>query len=360
MNVLFLDQFGELGGAQRCLLDLMPAVLTKGWNAVAAIPEGPLQQRLGIPIETLQLGNYTSGRKSLSDALRFATSMPRVAKQVADLTRRHRIDLLYVNGPRLLPAVAFTNIPALFHAQSYLPPGPSRRIAQAAIAARSIPVIAVSDFVASYIGRPATIIPNGVADTRMNRQPSPVPRIGIIGRIAPEKGHLDFIQAAQELPRDWQFQICGSGIIANPSYEVRVKAAAQGLNVHFLGWREDIAAVLANLDVLVVPSNANEASGRVILEAFAAEVPVVAYRSGGIPELIEDGRTGYLADVGDIKSLAAQIRIAATNSSEAITRQARTLWEGKYTLGHYREGVTQFMARAATNASNPAAINTGG
>jgi len=62
MNILFVDQFTELGGAQQCLLDLMPAVKERGWQAHVAVPgDGPLMDTLrtmGIPCHGIPGGAY--------------------------------------------------------------------------------------------------------------------------------------------------------------------------------------------------------------------------------------------------------------------------------------------------------------
>ena len=72
-----------------------------------------------------------------------------------------------------------------------------------------------------------------------------------------------------------------------------LKSSASGLPVQFLGRRNDVPDLMAAFDVLVVPS-INEGMGRVILEAGAAGVPVVATRVGGIPDIVDDGETGLL------------------------------------------------------------------
>ena len=69
MNILFLDQFSDLGGAQRCLLDLLPAVRDHGWSAHVAAPgNGALRKQalaLGASYEEISSGPYESGRKSI-------------------------------------------------------------------------------------------------------------------------------------------------------------------------------------------------------------------------------------------------------------------------------------------------------
>jgi glycosyltransferase involved in cell wall biosynthesis len=403
MNVLFLDQFGQLGGAQHCLLDLIPAVLSRGWVAHAAVPfeelarttelgaaatgrvsprsvgragpvrafEGDLASRLrilGVNVTEISPGHYSSGRKTPGDAIRFAARIPALVRQLSALISLHRIDLLYVNGPRMLPvaALAGKGLPVLFHAHSYLGPGLGRVVAGLALRRSDATVAAVSSFAADSLRRwvPAGrmfVVPNGTADLLRPHDGS-FPRVGIVGRIAPEKGHLEFIEAARLLTGwmpECRFAVCGGPFFSRSDYAAEVHKRAKDLPIEFMGWREDIGTVLAGLDVLAAPSTGDEAFGRVIVEAFSAQVPVVAFRTGGIPELVEDGVTGFLAREKTAQALAERIRAVLSNreARQATVRKARALWQSNYTIEQYRDRITALMARAAASrtAKRPAA-----
>ena len=92
MNVLLVDQFAELGGAQRCFLDLAPALSAAGWRVTAALPgEGPYAERLralGAEVELFPMGKYSSGRKGLAEQLRFAAEAPRLARELRAVVDR--------------------------------------------------------------------------------------------------------------------------------------------------------------------------------------------------------------------------------------------------------------------------------
>lgn len=71
----------------------------------------------------------------------------------------------------------------------------------------------------------------------------------------------------------------------------------------FLGKQDDVAGLLSLADIFLLPSE-NESFGLSALEAMSCEVPVIGTNAGGLPEVVEHGHTGWLAEVGDVKSMA--------------------------------------------------------
>lgn len=355
MRILFLDQYSELGGAQRVLLDTVDAACGRGWPVQVALPgNGPLVDRLrsgGVATASIPCGPYRSGSKSPMDLLRFTSDLRQQRRIIGELARE--TDLIYVNGPRLLPAAALVSrgrIPMLFHAHSHIEQGLARRLAFGSIQRSQAIVIACSQSVLDTFqgsSRAATVIPNGVAEIPF-RQPKAIVQIGMIGRIAPEKGQADFVRAAailhSEFP-DARFVICGAPLFADSDYSRSVTQLARGLPVEFLGWREDIGAVLSELDLLVVPSK-QEGMGRVIVEAFSAGVPVVARAVGGIPEIVRDGENGFLVQEATPDSLARRIADAIRSDVASlwkIAANARRAWETEFNLAIYQHRITQVL-----------------
>ena len=303
MKILFLDQFSELGGGQLCLLDLLPR---SGWEAHAAAPgNGPLLDRLarlGVVVHRLSLGSYTAGRKSLRDALRFASDRRVVAREIRELVERIAPDVVYVNGPRLMPLVEG---PVVFHAHNRVG-GVAGRLVRSAVRRTGATVIAASRFV--WDGPGARVIYGGVVGqaSGLSRQARGLSHIGLIGRFSPQKGQKQFVQAAALLPPDWKFVLCGDAPFGETRYRDQVLAMAP-LSVQYLGWRDDVYQVLSGLALLVVPS-AGEGGPRVILEAFAAGVPVLALDSGAIPEMVRDGENGFLLRSAAPEEIARRLR----------------------------------------------------
>ena len=357
MNILFLDQFSEMGGAQRCLADLLPAIARRGWHSHLAIPgNGPLVEfgRLyRASVHRLNCGPYRSGRKRWADVASFAGQLPSQVSTVARIIRDCAINVLYVNGPRLLPAatLASRGLPLVFHAHSLISQKSAARVARLCLRRRNTSVIANCAFVAEPLRRhrEVTVIYNGVSDLARHAPAGGPIRVGIVGRIAPEKGQLEFVRAVRLLAADiahCSFVMCGAPLFSDPDYAARVRAAASGLPIEFLGWRDDISSVLAGLDLLVVPSSPIEATSRVILEAYSAGVPVVAYRSGGVPEVVEHARTGWLVDPTP-EALASRLRDLLANPEQLrpVSRQARAAWQEKYTIERYQNDVVAVLER---------------
>jgi glycosyltransferase involved in cell wall biosynthesis len=346
MNLLVLDQYSELGGAQQNLLELLPALRNAGWSAHVGLPgEGPLLARiaaLGFPTSRISCGPYAAGSKSPADLLRFLATTPRLAWQIRKLAQRSQARVLYLNGPRLLPAAALADLdlPVLFHAHSYLGPGPTRTLAGSALGRMKATVVGQCEFVAApwrpFLPRDCvSVIYNGVAGpSRLpRRSPAGPPHIGCIGRISPEKGQLTFVHAAARIHRalpQCRFTIYGAALFkdrAATAYEAQVREAAAGLPIEFAGWVDDIYACLAGLDLLLVPSSGHEATTRVIPEAFAAGVPVMAFPSGGIPEVVNHNVNGLLAaNAEEMAGRAVELLTGDARRLITMTHVARHTW----------------------------------
>ncbi len=248
--------------------------------------------------------------------------------------------MIYLSAPRPLVAAALgaRGRPVVFHAQHCFGKWYASTLASLAAEFAHSTVIADAEYVARQFRRFVApgrlhIVYNGVAEVPFAARrfwPDHRWRIGIIGRIAPMKGHTDLLRAAALLALESfnaTYVVCGAPMFATPEYVAEVQRLAVDLPVDFLGWRRDIASVLTNLDLLVVPSIFAEATTRVILEAFSAGVPVVAYAVGGIPEIIRDGENGFLVPECEPRALARKIREVTRLDFGPIVARARADWE---------------------------------
>ena len=367
LRVLVLDQFSDLGGAQRNLLLLLGAMRERSWEAMVGLPgEGQLFERvrdLGFETFSIPCGPFSLGSKSPLDLGRFARQLPLLARRIRTCGGSFRPDAIYLNGPRVLPGAALARLrtPALFHAHSYLPRGGMRAVSGWALRRLEAGVVACCNFVAGpwkpYLAPSSpSVVFNGVCgpDRPLHRRHAGPPKVGCVGRISPEKGQLEFLAAAAMIHRalpECRFAVYGAPLFSREAarYAAQVNAAARGLPVEFPGWAADVYAALSDLDVLMVPSTDLEGMPLTILEAFAAGVPVVAFRAGGIPEIVDDGRTGILADsVAQMAESAVSLLTGDPARRRSIAAAARESWSTRFTAERWQREVLCEIERVAS------------
>jgi glycosyltransferase involved in cell wall biosynthesis len=191
------------------------------------------------------------------------------------------------------------------------------------------------------------VIPNGLPDKLFEPTTPALPReenvlrIGMISRMNHAvKQHDMFLRVAARLaPRVPQarFVLIGDGPL-RPALEALALELGLRDRVLFLGDRRDIPAVLAALDVTVLPS-ASESLSNVIMEAMAAGIPVVASNVGGNPELVEHGTTGFLFPPGDEEQFAAALEtlLAQAELRRQFGSAARERALAEYTIPQVRD-----------------------
>jgi len=367
MDILFLDQFSELGGAQRCLVELVAGVQRRCWRAHAAIPgDGPLAASLrtsGIPVHDLALGPYSLGPKSAADTIRFLANAPRLASAIRRLAQSTGAALLYVNGPRLMPAVALaqTGLPVVFHSHSMVSGAAARVLVAGGLRMTRSAIVAASRFAATQ-WRSASVIYGGVEGPRVSGAPRPAgrtARVGMIGRFAPQKRQREFCQAAAALARAGagvEFVLCGDALFGDrraQSYkEQALRAAPPALR--YTGWCASVYEVFRELDLLVLPSAGEGGVPRVILEAFASGVPVLARDSGAVKEVVRDGENGFLLRSSEPPEIARRIVevLSFPERLAAVRNCARRLWRERFTADRFRAEMLEFVARCAQPATS--------
>ena len=154
--------------------------------------------------------------------------------------------------------------------------------------------------------------------------------LGMVALIRPRKGIEVLLQAFREVLRsnpDVRLNVIGS--FETPEYESQVLAQTKELGiesaVRWKGFTRDVNSAIRELDALVLPSLFGEGMPMVVLEALAVGVPVVATRVEGTPEVIRDGREGYLAEPSNPQSLARTIE-RLISDRHAWCRMSQQAW----------------------------------
>lgn len=142
--------------------------------------------------------------------------------------------------------------------------------------------------------------------------------IGTVGWLLPIKGPEVLLDAFRRLSANetnLKLVFVGKGDLETP---LRRRSQRWGLanRVVFAGWRDDIPEVLSSFDIFVLPSR-NEGMGRVLVEAMAAGRPIIASKVGGIPSLVENGKTGLLVPPGDAAALVRSLEWMLQNPDDA-------------------------------------------
>ncbi len=180
-------------------------------------------------------------------------------------------------------------------------------------------------------------------DTQYKAFPAQNDRLLYLGRLSPEKGPATLLHALAQCP-DAVADIAGDG----PQLE-ELKKLAEELGVqqrvHFLGFLTGRALrdALESCKALVIPSECYENCPYSVMEALAAGKPVIGSRSGGIPELVQDGKTGFTFERGDASALAAAMAHLLDLPAEeysTLCSNAVVFAQNTFEAGRYLEQLT--------------------
>jgi glycosyltransferase involved in cell wall biosynthesis len=341
-HVVVLATFAGLGGAERSLVEMLARVDASLRFTVLVPEDGPLSaaaRAAGIasrvvpwPARLRRVGERAR-RGRIAGLLAAAGGVGILRTRLHAELSRLEPDVVLTNGLKahVLGALLrrHVDVPLVWYAREGLEDRPLSRLVLRALGRRCDGVVAISRYVASelrpIVPGPASIhVVRNVVDPSRVRPGLPLPAdlakpagevwLGIVGALTPLKGQDVFLDAAARVASDVphaRFVVVGGepydtetglGFAAT----LHARAAALGLDgrVRFLGQRDDAAAVIANLDVLVQSNRGPEGLGRTLLEAMACGVPVVGVDRWGHRELVEDGRTGFLVPPGDVAALA--------------------------------------------------------
>ncbi len=301
----------------------------------AAGLDGTLRGALGgAGLETTPgraLGGAAPGAALLGAAPGAAAYVARLALRLRAL----RPDVVHTNSLKAgvygTLAARAAGVPVVWHvrdriAEDYLP-RPAVHLVRRLI--RHLPdgVLANSEATLATLGAagraPRWVVPDSVELSTHPRAPAPrAVTFGIVGRLAPWKGQDLFLRAfAAAFPDgDTRAVVVGAAMFGEESYERALPALAARLGldgrVELRGFREDVWAELARLDVLVHASVTPEPFGQVVLEGMAAGLPVIAPDEGGPATTIADGETGRLFRSRDAGALAAAMRALSEDPAE--------------------------------------------
>lgn len=336
-----------MGGAEHNLLNLVTTLATMHVQpTVLTTLGGPLIERLqakNIPVKLFSLSESTKfvareqlGVGLLRTALNRLPELWSVRSQLRSLLAELKPDIVQTNSLKAHVlgslAVAGTGVPMIWHLQD-LPTqrGNSLPLLEICAALVKPRIVCISKAVMADLSprlqKYASVIYNGI-DSEAVRQrskvygqsirthfgiPGEASLIGVVAHLIPWKGHRHVLAAVAQLQNQFPNLYClcvGGEILQFAGQKSSLQAEAQRLGVanqvFFTGQRDDVAQIMNALDFLVVPSE-HEPFGLVLVEAMALGKAIVATRSGGIPEIVQEGETGAMVPVADSLALAKKI-----------------------------------------------------
>jgi len=363
MRVLFISPFAELGGSERCLLDML-AMLGRAAPEIERrlllMAEGPLEREagaLGAKVTTLPLprelgalgesGSATSFARGVLAGLRVSRSALGYLREFDRVLGSIRPDVVHSNGMKahvLTATLARRRCPIVLHMHDLVG---QRRLSKhllALLCSRQVRVVANSSAVlhdcAKVLPRARVSLVRNAVDTAyfspgpgepewlsaMAGMAAPGPSttcFALVSTFARWKGHDLVLRAAAralelEPGLDARWYIVGEPIYTTSGGQFsrdELVGLARELGIEdrvgFAPFVRDVARVFRSADVVVHASNEREAFGRTIVEAMACQRPVIACAAGGAAELFEDGVTALGFPPGDVAALArAMLRLA--------------------------------------------------
>ena len=348
MRILQICSAREIGGGEKHLADLANGLADRGHEIFAAIaPGSPLRGEL------LSLRPQNIIEMPMRNALSVRSGL-----RLSKVVRERQIEIIHAHVARDYPLAALaagrsgTRLVLTRHVLF-----PLSKIHRLTLR-RTARVIAVSAAVAEGL-RGQNIFPAGkiitiqngidVARFDQSRESTGVPpanlatprlRVGVIGHLAPIKGQEEFVRAAAiicQVRNDVDFIIAGEDKSRGGENRVRIEKLIHDLHLkdrfQLTGWIDDIAGLLATLDLFVSPAR-SEPFGLAIVEAMAAGVPVVATASEGAREIIEPNESGRIVSIGDVEALAKTIAdlLGDPNERARLAQNAIEVARSRFTL----------------------------
>ena len=362
MNVLQILPELNAGGVETGTLDLAKYLVKLGHKAVVVSSGGSLVKGL----EACGAIHYqlNAHDKSIFNILKSA-------KKLAEIVKKENIDIIHARSrvpawiayfaSRKTEKILITTCHGYYsrHLFSYAMGWGKFVIVVSNVIARHM----IEDFATPY--ERIRLIPRSVdLDKFKFVEPSKKRKkdefnVGIIGRLTPIKGHLHFVKAMAKVSRGIPYLkvwIVGDAPASKEAYKDQIQVMVRRLGLwhctQFLGFQKNIPEVLTHMDLLVVPTTAQEAFGRVIIEAQASGVPVIASKVGGIVDVIDDKITGLLVPAADPQSIAEATTTIfkdvdfanklARNAYSKVKEKYNVELMAKSTIGVYEESLRNY------------------
>ena len=292
-------------------------------------------RRKGVPVHILSFGSIGEIRRpfKLRDGIRALFALYTRASRLKKICREERIDYIHSNGLKAhvvaIVAKVLGAAPAVIHIRDIPLTGQERLVWRLLeLGATKLVLVSRACWPWPTLPTKASVVFNGIElrEAPPARAESTLV-LGFFGRIHQAKGlHLlvDWMRAINDAGIPARLVIRGVFYDEARNYKAELNDQIRRLeleeDVEFQEFRSDPATVYEGIDVVCVPSHVPDPLPRAVMEAMALGLPVIAYPAGGILEMIDDGRDGFLA--ADEAQCVAAIRALNDPDRRSRIRQA--------------------------------------
>jgi glycosyltransferase involved in cell wall biosynthesis len=377
MKIIFLDQSGKLGGAELSLADV--ASFYRENCLVGLLADGDFrqlleQQKIPVKILTNQSINVKKDSGILQSLGSFSSITPLVLN-VAKIAKNY--DIIYANTQKALVVGALASFlsrrPLVYHLRDILDAdhfsAANRRVAVTLANRFASLVIANSEATRTAFlesgGRLeiTQVVYNGFQPEKYQAATSDVNTIkqqlelegkfivGHFSRLSPWKGQHILLEALTHCPDNVTALFVGDALFGEQEYVEQLHKQVDDLGlqnrVKFLGFRTDIVPLMSACNLVAHTSTSPEPFGRVIIEAMLCKTPIVASAAGGVVELVNPGKTGWLVSPGNSEELANVINSCYQNPELAtnVATEAYQKANENFQLEQTRQQIDQLLRK---------------
>lgn len=374
IRLLSVHPVAERGGSDQLLVRMVRSLPSDEFECHVVLPgPSPLADAFstaGATLHTIPMRRLSTSHGA-SDWAAYVGGWPVAVRRITRLINRLDVDVVHSNSLHLLygwAAAAITRRPHVWHAREIVVQSDAalklerflaHHFATTVICAsqavadqldpRNVEVVYEtvdpSEFRPDFAGRFRSRV--GIADD--------APLVGGAGRVDTWKGFevlLDAFEKAKARRPDLQLVVAGGEVPGKEQFAAGLAARAGRIqDVHWLGLRTDVAELLADLDLFVLPSTEPEPSGTVVVEALASGVPVVVTDAGGMREILDNAApgSGTLVPPRDAAALADALVELAPHTTTATARLTRRSLQPLSTTERFAE----IFREAAAAVSRP-------
>lgn len=326
-------------GADKILLEIVTGLDLKRFKPIVVLPtSGKLSQKLLENNIEVYVVNYPILRRkyfNVKGILKYFSTYRRSIRQILKIIGEQQIDIIHVNTIAVLEGISLKKklkAPLVWHIHEILQhPKLVVTVTNALVGIFSDKIVAVSNAVSRNLIRSffiskdkVKVIYNGIDDGVYNSKnnvtylykelgvPTEAIIVGMIGRVNSWKGQDDFLDAVIPIIKENKkvYAVLVGGVFEGQEWrlkelEKRVLESGWSENIKVLNFRNDTPNIHNFFDIFVLPSTNPDPLPTVVLEAMASGKPIVAYSHGGVTEMVENNKNGFLStprDTGKLKT----------------------------------------------------------